>query len=146
MAAQVTRPEHGMGVARRRRASAKSCRFVHFTDALRWAGMAYDVARVRGLHPSLGDGWVHFDAQNGMLLPDAVARAVSTAFRGSMPTSTGPHPSAQRSAAVLTAARQAVADLVGADPEGVVLGADRAVLLTSLADASAARVGLGYET
>ena len=107
--------------------------------------MAYDVARVRGLHPSLGDGWVHFDAQNGMLVPDAVARAVSTAFRGSMPTSTGPHPSAQRSAAVLTAARQAVADLVGADPEGVVLGSDRAVLLTSLADASAARVGLGYE-
>ena len=48
--------------------------------------MAYDVARVRGLHPSLGDGWVHFDAQNGMLLPDSVARAVSTAFRGSMPT------------------------------------------------------------
>ncbi|MGO4445582.1 cysteine desulfurase-like protein [Mycobacterium sp. 2YAF39] len=107
--------------------------------------MAYDVARVRGLHPSLGDGWVHFDAQNGMLLPDAVARAVSTAFRGSMPTPAGPHPSAQRSAAVLTAARQAVADLVGADPEGVVLGSDRAVLLTTLADSSSARVGLGYE-
>ena len=107
--------------------------------------MAYDVARVRGLHPSLGDGWVHFDAQNGMLLPDAVARAVSTAFRGSMPTPSGPHPSAQRSAAVLDAARQAVADLVNADPEGVVLGADRAVLLTSLADSSSARVGLGYE-
>ena len=48
--------------------------------------MAYDVARVRGLHPSLGDGWVHMDAQNGMLLPDSVGRAVSTAFRGSMPT------------------------------------------------------------
>jgi selenocysteine lyase/cysteine desulfurase len=56
--------------------------------------MAYDVARVRGLHPSLGDGWVHFDAQNGMLLPDSVGRAVSTAFRGSMPTPVGPHPSA----------------------------------------------------
>jgi cysteine desulfurase family protein (TIGR01976 family) len=107
--------------------------------------MAYDVARVRGLHPSLGDGWVHFDAQYGMLLPDAVARAVSTAFRGSMPTAVGPHPAAQRSAAVLAAARQAVADLVGADPDGVVLGSDRAVLLTSLADASASRVGLGYE-
>jgi cysteine desulfurase family protein (TIGR01976 family) len=62
-----------------------------------------------------------------------------------MPTPTGPHPSAQRSAAVLAAARQAVADLVGAKPEGVVLGSDRAVLLTSLADSSAARVGLGYE-
>jgi cysteine desulfurase family protein (TIGR01976 family) len=107
--------------------------------------MAYDVARVRGLHPSLGDGWVHFDAQNGMLLPDSVATTVSTAFRGSMSTTDGPHPSARRSAAVLTAARQAIADLVNADPRGVVLGADRAVLLTSLGDAAASRVGLGYE-
>lgn len=107
--------------------------------------MAYDVARVRGLHPSLGDGWVHMDAQNGMLLPDSVARAVSTAFRGSMPTTSSPHPAARRSAAVLSAARQAVADLVNADPAGVVLGSDRAVLLTSLADAASGRVGLGYE-
>ncbi|WP_102145020.1 cysteine desulfurase-like protein [Mycobacterium hubeiense] len=107
--------------------------------------MAYDVARVRGLHPSLGDGWVHFDAQNGMLLPESVATTVSTAFRGSMSTTVGPHPSARRSATVLSAARQAVADLVNADPAGVVLGADRAVLLTSLADASSSRVGLGYE-
>jgi cysteine desulfurase family protein (TIGR01976 family) len=107
--------------------------------------MAYDVARVRGLHPSLGDGWVHFDAQYGMLLPDSVATTVSTAFRGSMTTDVGPHPSALRSVAVLAAARQAVADLVGADPRGVVLGADRAILLTALADASSSRVGLGYE-
>ncbi|MBO0863801.1 MAG: cysteine desulfurase-like protein [Mycobacterium sp.] len=107
--------------------------------------MAYDVARVRGLHPSLGDGWVHLDAPWGMLIPDAVATTVSTAFRGSFPRSVGPHPSARRSAAVLEAARQAVADLVNADPRGVVLGADRAVLLSSLADAAASRTGLGYE-
>jgi cysteine desulfurase family protein (TIGR01976 family) len=107
--------------------------------------MAYDVARVRGLHPSLGDGWVHFDAQHGMLLPDSVATTVSTAFRGSMITAEGPHPSAQRGAAVLVAARQAVADLVGGNEAGVVLGADRAILLASLADASASRVGLGHE-
>ncbi|AKS31207.1 cysteine desulfurase-like protein [Mycolicibacterium goodii] len=107
--------------------------------------MAYDVARVRGLHPTLGDGWVHFDAQSGMLVPDAVATTVSTAFRGSMPSALGPHPSARRSAAVLAAARQAVADLVNADPRGVVLGPDRAHLLTSLAEASSSRVGLGYE-
>ncbi len=44
-----------------------------------------------------------------------------------------------------TAARQAVGDLVNADPRGVVLGADRAVLLRALADASASRAGLGYE-
>jgi cysteine desulfurase family protein (TIGR01976 family) len=107
--------------------------------------MAYDVARVRGLHPSLGDGWVHFDAPAGMLIPDSVATTVSTAFRRSGATTAGAHPSAQRSAAVLDAARAAVADLFNADPAGVVLGADRAILLSSLAEASYSRAGLGYE-
>lgn len=107
--------------------------------------MAYDVARVRGLHPSLGDGWVHFDAPAGMLIPDSVATTVSTAFRRSGASTVGAHPSARRSAAVLDAAREAVADLVNADPGGVVLGADRAVLLSLLAEASSSRTGLGYE-
>jgi cysteine desulfurase family protein (TIGR01976 family) len=107
--------------------------------------MAYDVARVRGLHPSLGDGWVHFDAPAGMLIPDSVATTVSTAFRRSGPSTGGAHPSSQRSAAVLEAARAAVADLFNADPAGVVLGADRAILLSSLAEASSSRAGLGYE-
>lgn len=107
--------------------------------------MAYDVARVRGLHPSLGDGWVHFDAPAGMLIPDSVATTVSTAFRRSGASTVGAHPSARRSAAVLNAAREAVADLVNADPGGVVLGADRAVLLSLLAEASSSRAGLGYE-
>lgn len=107
--------------------------------------MAYDVARVRGLHPSLGDGWVHFDAPAGMLIPDSVATTVSTAFRRSGTSTVGAHPSARRSAAVLDAAREAVADLVNADPGGVVLGADRAVLLSLLAEASSSRAGLGYE-
>lgn len=107
--------------------------------------MAYDVARVRGLHPSLGDGWVHFDAPAGMLIPDSVATTVSTAFRRSGASTVGAHPSARRSAAVLDAAREAVADLVNADPGGVVLGADRAVLLSLLAEASSSHAGLGYE-
>ncbi|CNV67959.1 aminotransferase [Mycobacterium tuberculosis] len=107
--------------------------------------MAYDVARVRGLHPSLGDGWVHFDAPAGMLIPDSVATTVSTAFRRSGASTVGAHPSARRSAAVLDAAREAVADLVNAAPGGVVLGADRAVLLSLLAEASSSRAGLGYE-
>lgn len=108
--------------------------------------MAYDVARVRGLHPTLGDGWVHLDAPAGMLIPDSVLTTVSTAFRGSLATAVGPHPAARRSAAVLAAARQAVADLLGADASGVVLGPDRAVLLAALAEAGSSRVSLGYET
>lgn len=107
--------------------------------------MAYDVARVRGLHPALGDGWARFDAPAGMVFPESVATTVSTAFRASTANTSSPHPAAQRSVAVLAAARQAVADLMGADPAGVVLGSDRAVLLTSLADASYSRAGLGSE-
>ncbi|WP_293310327.1 cysteine desulfurase-like protein [Mycolicibacterium sp.] len=107
--------------------------------------MAYDVARVRGLHPALGDGWIRFDAPAGMVIPESVASTVSTAFRNSSASRTGPHPAARRSTAVLEAARRAVADLVNGDPEGVVLGPDRAALLASLAEAAATRTGLGSE-
>lgn len=107
--------------------------------------MVYDVARVRGLHPTLGDGWVHLDPQSGMLIPDVVATTVSTAFRTTAASAAGPHPLSQRSATLLQAARQAIADVVNADPAAVVLGADRAVLLTLLADASSSRSGLGNE-
>jgi hypothetical protein len=72
MAAQVTRSgtaHVGLGAL----AMLSVCGFHELSKV---AGMAYDVARVRGLHPSLGDGWVHLDAQNGMLLPDSVARTV----------------------------------------------------------------------
>ena len=107
--------------------------------------MAYDVARVRGLHPALGDGWMRFDAPAGMAVPESVATAVSTAFRGAVANSHSSHPAAQRSTALLEAARIAIADLLNAEPDGVVLGADRAVLLASLADASSTRAGLGSE-
>src|ERR1700751_5986881 len=107
--------------------------------------MVYDVARVRGLHPSLGDGWVPLDGKLGMLVPESVATTVSTAFRGSRPDARGPHPSARRSAAVLDAARQAVGDLLKADPRGGVLGAAREVLPRALAGAWASRAALGYE-
>ena len=107
--------------------------------------MAYDVARVRGLHPTLGDGWVHLDAPAGMLIPESVGSTVATAFRRSLASAIGPHPAARRSAAVLDAARQAVADLVGGDARGVVFGADRAILLTALADAASSRASLGNE-
>lgn len=107
--------------------------------------MAYEVARVRGLHPDLGDGWTRFDAQAGMVVPETVASSVSTAFRAAAANTASPHPSAQRSLALLDSARRAVADLLNADPAGVVLGADRAVLLALLADASSTRAGLGSE-
>ncbi|WP_280490161.1 aminotransferase class V-fold PLP-dependent enzyme, partial [Nocardia farcinica] len=105
--------------------------------------MTYDVARVRGLIPSLGDGWIHLDPQAGMLVPDVVSRAVSTGFRTASFSHLGRNNAARRSAAILDAAREAVADLVGGDPAGVVLGPDRAVLLAWLAESLSSRLGLG---
>ena len=107
--------------------------------------MAYDVARVRGLHPALGDGWMRGDASAGRAVPATVAATVSRAVRGAVAKVRSSHPAAQRSAALLDAARRAVADLLNADPAGVVLGPDRAVLLASLADAASTRAGLGNE-
>src|SRR5690606_40713928 len=91
--------------------------------------------------PSLGDGWIHLDPQAGMLVPDSVSRAVSTGFRTTSFSHVGRHGAARRSAAVLDAAREAVADLVGGDPAGVVLGPDRAVLLAWLAESLSSRLG-----
>lgn len=105
--------------------------------------MVYDVARVRGLIPSLGDGWIHLDPQAGMQVPDKVSRAVSTGFRTTAFAHHGRHPAARRSAAIVDAAREAVADLVGGEAAGVVLGVDRAHLLAWLAESMSSRLGLG---
>jgi cysteine desulfurase family protein (TIGR01976 family) len=97
--------------------------------------MAFDVARVRGLFPALGDGWVHLDAPAGMQVPEQVATAVSTALRAPVSGPGGIFPASQRAEAIVDAARRSIADLVGADPAGVVLGPNSAVLLQRLADA-----------
>lgn len=98
--------------------------------------MSYDVARVRGLIPALGDGWVHLDATAGMQPPEGVVSAVSGAFRRRRSAADGPFPASRLSAEIDAAARIAVADLVDADPRGVVLGpGGPAELLRRLADA-----------
>lgn len=107
--------------------------------------MAFDVARIRGLFPALGDGWIHFDGPSGMLVPEQVASAVSTAMRAPVSGPGGAFPASQRAESIVTAARRAVADLVGADPAGVVLGPGAAVLMRRLADAMAERWTLGDE-
>ncbi|NIH86061.1 cysteine desulfurase-like protein [Amycolatopsis granulosa] len=107
--------------------------------------MAFDVARIRGLFPALGDGWIHFDGPAGMLVPEQVASAVSTAMRAPVSGPGGAFPASQRAESIVTAARRAVADLVGADPAGVVLGSSAAVLLRRLVDALSERWTLGDE-
>ncbi|MCE7004858.1 cysteine desulfurase-like protein [Kibdelosporangium philippinense] len=97
--------------------------------------MAFDVARIRGLFPALGDGWIHLDASAGMQVPEQVAMAVATAMRAPVSGPGGAFPASQRAEAIADAARRAVADLVGGDPAGVVLGPNVPVLLQRLAEA-----------
>lgn len=105
--------------------------------------MAFDVAFARGLFPALGEGWIHLDAQAGMQIPDAVAVAVSRAVR-TYPVAAGPiRPQALAAAETLDGARRAVADLLRADPAGVVLGPTRGVLLSALIDSLGAASVLG---
>ncbi|HEX5121323.1 MAG TPA: cysteine desulfurase-like protein [Pseudonocardiaceae bacterium] len=107
--------------------------------------MALDVARIRGLFPALGDGWIHLDAPAGMQIPEQVTTAVSMALRAPVSGPGGVFPASQRAEAIVDAARRAVADLVGADPAGVVLGPSSAVLLARLADALGAGWLIGDE-
>jgi cysteine desulfurase family protein (TIGR01976 family) len=105
--------------------------------------MAFDVARVRGLVPALGDGWIHLAP--GMQAPEQVVSAITTALRIPRALPGGLFPASAHAAAVEDAARRAIADLVGADPRGVVLGPGPAVLLQRLADAAGETWMLGDE-
>ncbi|OQO90852.1 cysteine desulfurase-like protein [Saccharomonospora piscinae] len=107
--------------------------------------MAFDVARIRGLFPALGDGWIHLDGSAGMLVPEQVASAVSTAMRAPVSGPGGVFPASQRAESIVTAARRAVADLAGADPDAVVLGPSATVLLNRLVDTLSDTWTLGDE-
>lgn len=107
--------------------------------------MAFDVARVRGLFPALGDGWVHLAGPEAMQIPEQVATAVASAMRSPVSGTTGFSPAAGPADAVIDAARRAVADLVGVDPAGVVLGPSPAVLLARLAEALSESWQMGDE-
>jgi cysteine desulfurase family protein (TIGR01976 family) len=107
--------------------------------------MGFDIARLRGLFPALGDGWIHFDAQTGMQVPEAVAATVAVAMRTTVGAPGGKFPSALRGQLIIDTAREAIADLVGADAAGVVLGSSSAVLLARLAGALGSQLSLGTE-
>jgi cysteine desulfurase family protein (TIGR01976 family) len=82
----------------------------------------YDVERVRADFPALAEGLAHFDGPGGTQLPTVVSEAVVDVMRSAVSNRHGPFASSRRADRVVDAAREAVADLVGGDPAGVVLG------------------------
>lgn len=93
--------------------------------------MVFDVARVRGLYTSLGDGWTYLNAHQLPQVPERVASGVASAFRlhAQMPFD-GPVPYA---VSQVEQARATVAEMAGVEPAQVVLGPTRPYLARVLA-------------
>jgi cysteine desulfurase family protein (TIGR01976 family) len=107
--------------------------------------MTYDVAAVRAHFPALQAGIAHFDGPGGTQVPDTVARAVAGTLTSPI-ANRGRVTAAERLADdVVRGARQAVADLLGADPRGVVFGRSATQLTFDVSRALAAGWGPGDE-
>lgn len=93
----------------------------------------YDVDRIRACFPALSTGIAHFDGPGGTQVPEAVARAVADAMV--LPVANrGVVTEAERNAdALVLAAREAIADLTGSSPQGVVFGRSATALTFDLA-------------
>jgi cysteine desulfurase family protein (TIGR01976 family) len=105
----------------------------------------YDVAKVRVHFPSLESGLAFFDGPGGSQTPDVVAEAVRATLVG--PTSNrGDLTVAQENAErAVVGAREALADLLDADPQGVVFGRSFTQLTFDLSRTIAQEWGSGDE-
>ncbi|MPZ62291.1 MAG: cysteine desulfurase-like protein [Propionibacteriales bacterium] len=99
--------------------------------------MAFDVASIRSAYPALADGFAYLDGAAGTQVPEPVIEAISVAYRRGIGNVGGAFPASRRSERIVAECRQAVADLVGADPAGVVLGPNMTTLTYRLAYALA---------
>ncbi|USQ76392.1 cysteine desulfurase-like protein [Ornithinimicrobium cryptoxanthini] len=84
--------------------------------------MGYDVTRIRSHFPALLEGAAHFDGPGGTQTPDVVAQAVAGTLTSAVANRGTVTAAERRAEAIVLEARTAVADLLGADPVGVVFG------------------------
>jgi cysteine desulfurase family protein (TIGR01976 family) len=107
--------------------------------------MSFDVGRVRALYPALADGYAYLDGAAGTQVPATVVEAIAGAYRAGIGNVGGAFPASGRSDELVAGCRRAVADLVGGEPAGVVLGPNMTTLTYRLANALAAGWGPGDE-
>jgi cysteine desulfurase family protein (TIGR01976 family) len=96
---------------------------------------SFDVAAVRALYPALADGDAYLDGAAGTQVPFSVIEAIAAAYRAGLGNLDGAFAASARSGAIVAGARAALADLVGAAPEGVVFGPSATALAYRMADA-----------
>lgn len=106
---------------------------------------AYDVRRVRSCFPALTEGVAHFDGPGGSQVPQQVAEAVARTLTSGIANRGAVTAAERRADEVVLGARRAVADLLGANPAGVVFGRSMTQLTYDLARALAKGWGPGDE-
>ena len=84
--------------------------------------MTLDVGRVRAAFPALNLGIAHFDGPGGSQVPRVVADAVARTLVSGISNRGAVSDAERRADDAVLDARAAVADLLGADPGGVVFG------------------------
>jgi cysteine desulfurase family protein (TIGR01976 family) len=97
----------------------------------------WDIEGVRSQYPALRDGTAYLDGAGGTQVPESVIEAISDAHRSGLSNVHGPFPASRRSDQLIADARAAVADLVGGQPGGVILGPNMTTLTYRMAAALA---------
>ncbi|MEE6261977.1 cysteine desulfurase-like protein [Plantactinospora sonchi] len=95
--------------------------------------MPFDINRVRAAYPALDEGYTHFDGAGGTQVAASVTEAVAGTMRTAVANLNSAHVPGRRSGDLVAAARQAVADLVGGTPDGVVFGPSATALTYTVA-------------
>lgn len=99
--------------------------------------MSFDVKPVRAAYPALSDGFAYLDGAAGTQVPNAVIDAIANAYRSGIGNVGGAFPASDRAGEIVAECRQAVGDLIGAEPAGVVLGPNMTTLTYRVAYALA---------
>jgi cysteine desulfurase family protein (TIGR01976 family) len=93
----------------------------------------FHAGRIRAAYPALQDGCAYLDGAAGTQVPATVAEAIADAYRAGLGNLGGAFPASGRSEAIVAGCRRAVADLVGGEPDGVILGPNMTTLTYRLA-------------
>src|ERR1700744_5598301 len=107
--------------------------------------VTFDVETVRAAYPALRDGYAYLDGAAGTQVPDSVIDTVAAAARGGIGNAGGAFPASHRATAIVNGCREAVADLVGGAPAGVIPGPNRPPLTYRIAGTLATTGGPGDE-
>ncbi len=107
--------------------------------------MTFDVSRVRAAYPALSDGYAYLDGAGGTQVPTAVIEAIAGTYRSGTGNAGGAFPASGRADSIVAGCRRAIADLTGAEPDGVILGPNMTTLTYRLADTMSRQWGPGDE-